>query len=111
MTTRTTQQNKSLHVACEAWAEGLNMAGYDLKTAMESGKMKSLPIPFTKESVKQFFVHPYLVNMYPDHVDANGNPTTTKLNTVELQELFDAVNAGIAQVFGISISFPSRRSD
>ena len=104
---RTSQQNKAIHVACQGWAEGLTLAGYDVKKAMDEGKMKAMPIPFTKENVKTLFVHPYLVAMYPDHVDKNGNPTTTKLETFEIEKLFDAVNDGLAQVFGVSISFPS----
>ena len=108
---RTNQQNKAIHVACQGWAEGLNLAGYDQKRAIDEGLMKALPIPFTKEVLKEKFVHPYMEVMYPDHVDDKGVPTTTALDTVQIQELFDAVNAGIAQVFGVSISFPSNRSD
>ena len=108
---RTVKQNAAIHVACNGWAEGLNLAGYDVKTAMEKGMMKALPVPFTKDILKYNFVHPYMKVMFPDHVDCDGNPTTTALDTVEVQQLFDAVNDGISQVFGVSISFPSRRSD
>ena len=98
----TKKQNSAIHVAFRQWAKELNDAGYDITTAVKQDKIK-LPVPFTEQNVKDLFGRVYLHALYPDKT------SFTELTTVETQLVFDAINAGLAKVFGVSIEFPNNR--
>lgn len=61
---RTSAQNKAIHVGCQLVADALNGAGLDMRTVIKP----EIDIPWTKDSVKQYLFKPILALMYgKDH--------------------------------------------
>jgi len=98
MTTRTLQQNKALHLYCQRVAEEMNAAGYDFKQVVR------LPVSLTPELVKEYLFKRTMRAMYPDKV------STTELTTTEIQAVYESMNNATAELFGISIDWPSEES-
>lgn len=58
--TRTSAQNRALHLDCKLIAEKLNDAGYDMKS------MLTVDIPWTSDNVKQYLWKHFMHKLYPD---------------------------------------------
>lgn len=93
---RTPQQRKALEVYCDMVADAMNDAGYDFRIVIK------MPVRFTQEKVKQDMFKPIMRAMYPDKI------STTELNTVQIQKVFEAMNLATAEKFGISMDWPNR---
>ena len=92
---RTPKQNKSLHKYCAMVADEMNAAGYDFKTAI------TLPVTMTPELVKEYMFKRIMSVMYPD------KESTTELDTVEIQKVYECMNAATGEKFGVSMDWPS----
>ncbi len=99
MTKRTPPQNASLHVYCTLLAKALNEAGYDVGTTIQ------VPVDFTKDTVKEYMVRPIMTALHPD------KDSTTQLDTVEIQNVYEHLNRLTAEKFGISIPWPDKNAD
>ena len=98
MTKRTLTQNASLHVYLEQLAWTLNEGGYDVRETI------TMPVDFTKETVKEYMFKPIMKALYPDKL------STKELSTVEIQEVYENLNRLTSEKFGIGIDWPSNDS-
>ena len=95
---RTLAQNRSLHKYCADVADEMNAAGYDFKQVVR------LPVSMTPELVKEYLFKRIMSTRYPD------KESTTELDTVEIQKVYEDMNNATAQLFGISMAWPSEES-
>lgn len=93
---RTIKQNRSLHKYAEILAAALRDAGYeDMRTVIK------VPIAPTKENVKEEMIRPVLNAMFPEL------ESTTKLTTVQMQQLYEQMNLFTSERLGVSVEWPS----
>lgn len=93
---RTSKQNRSLHKYSELLAVALRDAGYeDMRTVIK------VPIAPTKENVKEEMIKPVLNAMFPEL------ESTTKLTTVQMQQLYEQMNLFTSERLGVSVEWPS----
>ena len=92
--TRTSQQNKSLHVYCTELATELNNAGISMRALIAD-----LHIDHTKESVKSIW-RAIAKAKY-------GKDSTTELTTKELQAVYEEMNRMVGNM-GIYMAWPSQ---
>jgi len=97
---RTSQQNKSLHVYCERLAEALNEGGFEMKAVLE---VKAVDVPWNKERVKEVLWRPIQEAM-------TGKASTTELNTVDPNEIYEVLDRHISSNFGVHVEWPSEES-
>jgi len=93
---RTLQQNKALHVLFQLLANTLNDNGLDMRKTLKPG----VEIPWSGGSVKEWLWKPI------QKAQLNKD-STTKLTTVEIDQVFDTLVRHLGQQFGIQINFPS----
>ena len=84
-------------------AQALNESGQTLRAAVEAGKI-NLDVPWTEHSFEMIFTLSYLSRMYPDVASIKD------LTTTEIHDLHEAVDHGVAQVFGVTMPFPNEES-
>ncbi len=77
-------------------ADEMNAAGYDFR------KVIKVPVTFTGDNVKENMFKVIMNAMYCD------KDSTTELSTVEIQNVYETMNAATAEKFGISIPWPDR---
>lgn len=94
--TRTTKQNSCLHKYLAVMAQKMAKSGLDMKEVI------TVPIIPTLENVKHEMFKPMMTKVYPDIT------STTKLTTVQIQVLYEAFNAAMAERLGISGQWPDR---
>ena len=93
---RTSRQNRSLHKYAELLAAALKDAGYeDMRTVIK------VPIAPTKENVKEEMIRPGLKAMFPEL------ESTSKLTTVQMQQLYEQMNLFTSERLGVSVEWPS----
>jgi hypothetical protein len=99
--TRTAQQNKALHLYFTMVAEELNNGGLDIRAVIKP----DVNVPWTSYMVKEYLWRPV-------QKLALGKESTTDLEKLDIDKVFDIFNAHIAK-FGVHIPFPSNehRSD
>lgn len=102
---RTPQQRKSLEVWCAKMADALNAAGFDQRKVLELFARPEMPN--TQESIKDVFRGCGAI-VYPETM--GEKPSTTKLDTVQIQEVFEAVSRQFSTTTGIFIEWPSEDS-
>jgi hypothetical protein len=93
--TRTARQNRALHVYLRLLGEALNEAGLDQRAVLKS----NFPIPWSTESAKQNLFSPIMKAMFD--IDS-----TTKLERVQVSQVYDVLNRRFSEKYGISIPFP-----
>jgi hypothetical protein len=93
--TRTARQNRALHVYLRLLGEALNEAGLDQRAVLKS----NFPIPWSTESTKQNLFSPIMKAMFD--IDS-----TTKLERVQVSQVYDVLNRSLSEKYGISIPFP-----
>lgn len=84
-------------------ATALNDSGYTIRQAIEQDKLR-LDVPWTEFTFEQVFTFAYMTIMHPDATSISD------LNTKQLTDLYEAINEGVAKVFGVSLPFPSEDS-
>ena len=95
---RSTAQNSSLHLWLSMIAHEANNMGLTLQNLVE--KVQKIEIRPSTENLKEIFVKPYIKSAY--NLDS-----TTKMNTEQLNETYDAMNKLFSYYWHISIPFPS----
>ena len=100
MEQRTSKQNRALHKYFELLAKELNDAGLDMREVLKP----SVDIPWTRESIKEFIWRPIQKVMLK-------KGSTTKLNTKEIDTVYDVVNRHMGEKFEIHVPFPSVEKD
>lgn len=93
--TRTARQNRALHVYLRLLGEALNEAGLDQRKVLKP----DFPIPWTTHSTKENLFKPIMTVMF----DVNS---TTKLERIQVSQVYDVLNRSLGEKFGISIPFP-----
>lgn len=93
--TRTSRQNRSMHLYFTLVAEEANNAGYEMRDLV----LDNVPIRITLESVKELWKI-MQKTMY-------GTTSTTQLKTNQVSEIYDAMNVVISERLKLSIPFPS----
>jgi len=99
-TQRSGQQNKALHKFAEELANELNDRGLDMKQVLKP----EVEIPWDKETVKRYLIHPIIKAKYQKE-------STADLSTKELSEGIDILNRHLLQKFDIDMPFPSSEAD
>jgi hypothetical protein len=95
---RTLKQNKCLHSYCQQLADKLNGAGYDFN----DGKVIRLPVEFTGDNVKEYMFKKVMISLHPDY------ESTTELDTLEAQEVYENLNRFTSEHFGVGCDWPDR---
>ena len=93
--TRTARQNRALHVYLRLLGEALNEAGLDQRAVLKS----DFPLPWSTESAKENLFKPIMKAMFD--IDS-----TTKLERVQVSQVYDVLNRSLSEKYGISIPFP-----
>lgn len=93
---RTAQQNKALHVLFNLLANELNENGLDMRKTLKPG----VEIPWSGSGVKEYLWRPVMKAQL-------NKESTTKLTTVEIDQVFDTINKHLGQTFGLHVAFPS----
>lgn len=101
--TRTSQQNKAIHVYCGELAKALNGSGMDMRAVLAAMK-EGVEIPWTMDLVKDVIWRQIQQAM----VDKES---TTRLSPEQVSKIYEVVNRFTAERFGISMPFPSRFGD
>lgn len=101
--TRTSQQNKAIHVYCEELAKALNGAGLDMRAVLAAMK-EGVEIPWSRDLVKNVIWRQIQTAM----VDKES---TTRLSPEQVSKIYEVCNRFTAERFGISMPFPSRWGD
>ena len=98
--TRTARQNRALHVYLRLLGEALNDAGLDQRKILKP----SFPIPWTTPSTKENLFKPIMKAMFDIE-------STTKLERVQVSQVYDVLNRSFSEKYGISIPFPEASSE
>lgn len=99
---RTARQNDALHVFFDNIADGCNDCGYDM--VLSSPVLKSVTIPWTKDSVKERMWRPVQLAMYPK------KKSTTQLNRNEISLIAEVITRHLSVTKGLYIPFPSKEN-
>ena len=97
MTQRTLPQNSALHKYFELLADALNDAGYDMKAVLEK---KEVDVPWDGEMVKRVLWKGIQIAKF-------DKESTTKLETDEVNKVYEILDRHISSHFGVHVEFPS----
>lgn len=92
MKTRTSLQNRSLHLFCQQLADVLNDAGYDMKRTLKH----DVEIPWTMENVKNHLWRPIQTAL-------TEKESTTDLDTVEPSQIHQVLSRHLASKLGVTV--------
>jgi len=96
---RTNKQNNSLHAGLKNLGETLNAGGLDMRKVLK----ESVEIPWTQESVKQFMFNPISIIMHDGR-------TSSDLNTIEIQKVWDVMIRFCGEKHGITVPWPDHET-
>ena len=96
--TRSAQQNKALHVYFTLISCELNDLGITYKYTGISGK--TFDLSHTPELVKDFVWRPIQIAMF-------DIKSTTKINTIQINEIVDVITKFFGEKHGVVLEFPS----
>ena len=99
MTTRTSQQNKSLYKWERQLAEKLNDGGVPFGEVV-----LKLPREFTQNNIHALIVHPLMAALYPDKT------STAQLSTTEIQDIYLRADQIISERTGVTVPWPSEET-
>lgn len=95
---RSDLMNRCMHKYFEKLAEALNDAGYDFKKFLEVSQYK-LDVPWNKYLCKDTLWRPVQIAM-------TGKESTTAATDGECCQIYDVVNARVAELTGVSVEWP-----
>ena len=98
---RTLSQNASLHLWLTMMSDAMEESGYTHRKLWEAMK-GSFDIPVTMEMLKDIAQNVSFDMFKQKH--------TSKLSTVEMQKLYETLNAAFGQSVGVSMPWPSKES-
>jgi hypothetical protein len=93
--TRTSKQNRALHLFLRKLADTLNDAGLDMKAVLKP----EVEIPWNDKTVKENLWKPVQVAMLKKE-------STKDLDTGEISQVYETLNMHLANKFGVSVPFP-----
>jgi hypothetical protein len=93
--TRTSKQNRALHLWIRKLVLELDNAGLDMKAVLKP----TVDIPWTDALAKQYLWKPVQMAML-------GKESTKELETDEVSKVYETLNRHMANKFGVSIPFP-----
>lgn len=95
---RTAKQNSSLHKYLAELTVNLNNAGWDMIHTL--GRISNRAgIPWTPSSVKERLFRPVMLAMF-------DTESSTKLDTKQMSEAYEALNQVTADKLGVSVQWP-----
>lgn len=94
--TRTTRQNRAIHLMFTQLAQSLNDHGLDMRKTLKP----EVDIPWDGRTVKEYIWRPIQKAVL-------GKKSTTELTTKEIDGVFEIINKHLGEKFGIEIQFPS----
>lgn len=94
--TRTSRQNRALHLLFDLLASELNEAGLDMRRTLK----ESIDIPWNGDTVKEYLWRPVQQAQLQ-------KKSTTELTTKDIDEVFDTINRHLGTKFGLYMAFPS----
>lgn len=93
---RSHAQNRAMWAWCEMLASALNDAGYDMRLFPYR---EGIDVPWTKQAIMDTFWRPVQQAL-------TEKASTRDQTTVEVSEVYEAVNRAMAMRTGVSIPFP-----
>ena len=93
--TRTSLQNRSLHLWFTQLAEALNDAGYDMRKVIKG----EFPITWTDYNVKEYLFRPVMNAHF-------GYKSTKQLKTADIDKIYMAIDKTIAERTGVHVDWP-----
>ena len=99
---RTAKQNSSLHKYLTLLSGALNDAGWDMKATLEV-LSKNAMIPWSASAIKERLWR-------PTQKDAVSKTSSTELDTIEIVDVYEALNKVTGDNLGISLPWPSEYS-
>jgi len=97
---RSLKQNASLHVLFSELADKLNESGLDQRVVLKP----SVEIPWNLESVK--------TNLWrPIQIAVTDKISTTELDSVEIDKVYDILMKHLGEKFGIFVDFPANEDE
>lgn len=94
--TRTSRQNRALHLMFDQLAKELNGAGLDMRKTLKP----EIDIPWSGDTVKEYLWRPVQQAQLQ-------KKSTTELTTKEIDLVFDTINRHLGTKFGLYMAFPS----
>ena len=101
---RTPQQRKAIEKYCSMVAQAMNDAGHSVQTAFTAD------VAISQENIKESMFKVVMIALYPDAVDEDGKPTTTKLTTDQVTHVYENMNRITSERYGVGMDFPSHNS-
>lgn len=95
-TTRTCTQNRAMHKYFTLLANELNDGGLDMRKTLKP----DAELPWTPESVKTYIWKVVQEAMF-------GKASTTKLDTKQVSQVYQAVDKHLSTTFNIQVEFPT----
>ena len=95
MKSRTTQQNKALHLWFQMLADALNDAGWNVQKTLRH----DVEVPWNGTLVKELIYRPVMEAMTDKH-------STTKLDRLEPNQIFDVLNRHLGEKLGVHVPWP-----
>ena len=97
LTSRTLRQNSAMHLWLTRLAESLNDAGFSVNDNL----VIKCDIGFTKENLKESVLKPVMTALYPEIT------STTKLDTIQIQDVYLYVDRAISERTGVTVAWPT----
>lgn len=92
--TRSYQQNSAIHAYCDEVAKVMRARGMDMKTVVKEG----VPIEPTMHMVKEYMWRPI-------QKAVTGVESTRRINTVEVNEVYEHLSRLLAERYSIDVRF------
>jgi len=101
LNTRTPKQNSAIHVYCRLNAEDLNDAGHYQVVQLKG--FGGANVLWTMESFKHGV-------WYPIQIALTLEPKSSKLTTVQVQEIYLNISQNMSLEYGVNIPWPSHKN-
>ena len=95
---RTTNQNSAIHAYCGEVAKVMQARGLDMKTVVKDG----VPIEPSMYMVKEYMWRPIQKAL-------TGVESTAKINTMEVNEVYEHLSRLLAEKYSIDVRFGRKR--
>jgi len=95
---RTTNQNSAIHAYCDEVAKVMQARGMDMKTVVKDG----VPIEPTMYMVKEYMWRPIQKAL-------TGVESTAKINTMEVNDVYEHLSRLLAEKYSIDVRFGRKR--
>ena len=97
--TRSSLQNRALHLWYTQLADLLNSKGLDMRTVIRDG----IDIQWSAYTIKEHIWRPTMITMF-------GNKSTKDMKTSDIDAIFNVVSKAISERTGEYLEFPSMES-